>query len=77
MREEHMTYFNDTAVSAGAQPSRIAALMTAVSLKMRQRKVYRQTFNELSTLSNRELHDIALSRGDIRRVAREAAQQVG
>lgn len=69
-----MAYFNDTL--ATAQPRRIAAFFDAIALKLRQRKVYRQSFNELCTLTDRDLADLGLSRGDFRRLAREAADQV-
>lgn len=35
----------------------------------------RRTAAELSALTDRELNDLGLSRGDISRIAREAAQQ--
>lgn len=38
--------------------------------KFRDWHAYRQTVKELSALSNRELADLGLSRGDIRSVAR-------
>lgn len=69
-----MAYFNDTIASA--RPRRIAAFFDAIALKMRQRKVYRKSFNELCTLTNRDLADLGFSRGDFRRLAREAADQV-
>jgi len=69
-----MAYFNDTL--ATAQPRRIAAFFDAITLKLRQRKVYRQSFNELCTLTDRDLADLGLSRGDFRRLAREAADQI-
>ena len=69
-----MAYFNDTL--ATAQPRRIAAFFDAIALKLRQRKVYSQSFNELCTLTDRDLADLGLSRGDFRRLAREAADQV-
>ena len=34
---------------------------------------YRETVSELSRLSNRELADLGITRGDIRHVARKAA----
>lgn len=45
-------------------------------LKARYRswKRYNRTVAELESLSNRELADLGISRGDIRRVAREAAR---
>lgn len=36
-------------------------------------RVYRQTFNELSQLSNAELNDIGVSRSGIRAIALESA----
>ncbi|WP_069298961.1 DUF1127 domain-containing protein [Neptunicoccus sediminis] len=40
----------------------------------RKRKAYTNTFAELAGLSARDLADLGFSRGDIRRVAREAAE---
>lgn len=37
------------------------------------RKVYRQTYAELSTLSQRELDDLGIARANIDEIAREAA----
>jgi len=36
-------------------------------------RTYRQTVSELSRLSNRELADLGINRGEIRAVARRAA----
>ncbi len=41
--------------------------------KIRAYKLYRQTVNELSELSDRELTDLGIARFDIARVARKAA----
>jgi uncharacterized protein YjiS (DUF1127 family) len=37
-------------------------------------KRYNRTVNELSQLSSRELSDLGIGRGDITRIAREAAK---
>ena len=37
--------------------------------KQRKRQSYRNTYNELSRLTDYELNDIGINRGDIRRVA--------
>lgn len=37
------------------------------------RKVYRKTFFELSTLTDRDLQDLGISRSNIKRIAMEAA----
>jgi len=39
------------------------------------KNMYRETFNGLSALSNRELADLGLYRGDLRRVAAEASKR--
>ncbi|MCX7566346.1 DUF1127 domain-containing protein [Sulfitobacter sp. F26169L] len=70
-----MTYF-DTTASAASQPSRIAAFFDGIALKMRQRKIYRQTYNELCTLTSRDLADLGLCRADFRRLSIEASEQV-
>lgn len=68
-----MAYFTD--ITANAQPRRIAAFFDAISLKMRQRKAYRDTYNELFTLTARDMADLGMCRADFRRLAREAAEQ--
>ena len=71
-----MAYFTDTNAAIAANPSRIAAFFDAIALKLRQRKAYRQTLNELFTMTARDLADLGLSRGDFRRLALEAAEMV-
>jgi uncharacterized protein YjiS (DUF1127 family) len=64
----------------GAAASRTAGASTGNSLLGRlttwfsEQRRYRQTMNELSTLSERELDDIGLTRGDIESVARRCAR---
>ncbi|MEQ6248439.1 DUF1127 domain-containing protein [Sulfitobacter sp. HNIBRBA3233] len=71
-----MAFYSDTHTAGTAKPSRIAAIFDTISLKLRQRRAYRQTFNELCTLHDRDLADLGLSRGDFRRISREAAEAV-
>ncbi|KEO61559.1 hypothetical protein DT23_00910 [Thioclava indica] len=47
--------------------------MTKISEALARRKVYRQTLNELRSLSRRELDDLGLHASMITRVAYEAA----
>jgi uncharacterized protein YjiS (DUF1127 family) len=42
---------------------------------LRSRRVYWDTVEELSSYSDRELHDIGINRADIREIARLAAQE--
>lgn len=39
----------------------------------RKRKTYKSTYNELSSLSNRELYDLGIERCDIHKIAYESA----
>ena len=71
-----MTYFTDTNAAVSTQPSRIAAFFDAIALKKRQRKAYRQTYNELCTMTARDLADLGMSRADFRRISKEAAEAV-
>ena len=41
---------------------------------LENRRVYLRTVRELSTCTERELDDLGIARGDIYRIAREAAQ---
>ncbi|WBU65731.1 DUF1127 domain-containing protein [Paracoccus aerodenitrificans] len=48
-------------------------LIVRVQEARARRAIYRQTVNELSALSNRELNDLGISRSMITRIATEAA----
>jgi uncharacterized protein YjiS (DUF1127 family) len=41
--------------------------------RLARRKVYRETINEMSVLSNRELADLGFNRSQLRSIAWEAA----
>lgn len=40
-------------------------------------RAFRETYDELSRLSDRELNDLGFSRGNLVQIAREAADQAG
>lgn len=42
--------------------------------KLREWRLYRQTIDELSRCSNRDLRDLGISRSDIRSVAKASAR---
>ncbi|WP_116133828.1 DUF1127 domain-containing protein [Tropicimonas sp. IMCC34043] len=70
-----MTYTNQTTVSGlplSGWTSRISASYKAWRAG---RAVYTQIYNELSSLSDRELADIGLSRNMIRDIALQAAYE--
>lgn len=52
----------------------VLALIEAARSRFAEHRIYRQTVNELSTLSGRELADLGLHRSMIKRVAMQAAK---
>jgi len=55
--------------------ARFEALRSAGAQLLRRRRIYSRTLAELSALTDRELADLGISRFDIARVAREAANE--
>jgi uncharacterized protein YjiS (DUF1127 family) len=51
-------------------------LFANLKASLARRRVYRQTRNELSMLSDRDLADIGFSRCDVPAIAREHARQL-
>jgi len=68
-----MAYLNTT--SAPTLTDRIGGVVTALVARYRRHQLYRETFNGLSALTNRELHDLGLNRSELRRVAADAANR--
>jgi len=71
-----MTYANDVAARSDLTErfySFVANVAMAARTRHARRRVYRTTYGELAGLRDRELADLGLTRGDIKRVAREAA----
>jgi uncharacterized protein YjiS (DUF1127 family) len=56
------------------ETSRLGALVASLGHRWATYQTYRHTCDELEMLSDRELNDIGISRWDIRRIAREAAE---
>lgn len=54
--------------------SRIGQLFAALRRQLEIHRVYKQTYEELMSLTNRELDDIGIARCDIRTIARETAR---
>lgn len=54
----------------------LSSIFSVLRLMAVRRAAYRSTMKDLNRLSNRELEDIGLVRGDIGRVARDTAAQV-
>ncbi|SDC34000.1 DUF1127 domain-containing protein [Ruegeria marina] len=53
----------------------ISAMIEAAMARFARYRVYRETVNELSSLSGRELADLGLHRSMIKRIALQAAQE--
>lgn len=70
-----MAYVNTTRVevSSNGLRGRLAALWADFAARRASAKLYRQTVEELSALSNRDLADLGLNRSDINTIAHEAA----
>ena len=64
-----MAYVNTTSAPTFSFFARIGTAFDALATRYKQHRLYRETFNGLSALSNRELDDLGLSRGNLRSVA--------
>lgn len=51
----------------------VGAVFMTVLEALQRRRQYRVTLNELANLTTRDLDDLGIARGDIRRLARESA----
>ncbi len=51
------------------------SILATISTALERRRRENRTFRELAMLSERDLNDLGISRADIRRIAREAAEQ--
>ena len=69
-----MAYLNTTFAPSFADRAR--SILTTLKTRRAQNRLYRQTMNELSRLSNRELADLGLCRYDIRRIALETCENI-
>lgn len=68
-----MAFFTETQTTTAGLADRFNAVVATYKEHRAKRKVYKQTFAELLSLSNRELADLGMSRANIRSVAHEAA----
>ncbi|GGH30178.1 protein of unknown function [Cribrihabitans marinus] len=72
-----MAATSDFSAAKSLEASGFATLLDNLVTRFTQYRLYRQTVNELSELSNRELDDLGLNRSMIRRVAYQAAYENG
>ena len=67
-----MNTMNTSSASFGA---RVANYFNGLRARRAKYAVYRETLHELETLSDRELNDLGITRGEIRGIAYQAAYQ--
>lgn len=71
-----MAFITGNAAPSFGLGQRIAAYVERARHARKAREVYRQTFDELSALSDRDLADLGIARASIPSVAREAAGMI-
>jgi uncharacterized protein YjiS (DUF1127 family) len=69
-----MAYITGNAAPTFGFGQRIAAFVERARQARRTREIYRETYDELSALSDRDLADLGIARISIRDVALEAAR---
>ncbi|SFE27546.1 protein of unknown function [Sulfitobacter brevis] len=69
-----MAYVNTTSATTPSFFARIGTAFDAMATRYKQHRMYRQTFDGLSALSNRELADLGLNRSELRFVAWESSR---
>ena len=70
-----MAYITGNAAPAFGFGQRITAFVERARQARRARVIYRETYEELSALSDRDLADLGIARISIRDVALEAARR--
>lgn len=55
--------------------ARVSGLVATFQARRARRRVFKQTYAELASLSNRDLADLGLARSEIARVAWQAANE--
>ncbi len=75
-QEMTMAYATETGTRAqSGLTARLFALVEGLKANAARRRVFKQTYSELASLSNRELSDLGLNRSMIRRIAWQAAYE--
>ena len=71
---KNSTVFSGHELKANTLFDRVRKYFTNPLLVSEERRAYLKTLHELQALTDRDLADIGISRGDIHRIAREAAE---
>ena len=70
-----MSTYNAVAGTRPAENTGLGGLISGISVRMSQYRTYRRTLEELEVLSDRELADLGLVRGQIPSIAYRAAYE--
>ncbi|MCK0119424.1 MAG: DUF1127 domain-containing protein [Yoonia sp.] len=70
-----MAFITENRTATVTLADRATALFANISEAYAQRKLYKTTYNELQSLTNRELADLGIHRSMIKRIALDAAQK--
>ncbi|MCC7321772.1 MAG: DUF1127 domain-containing protein [Rubellimicrobium sp.] len=68
-----MAHASEVRAAGGSLLHRIAEFRAFVADRYARYQLYRETYDQLSDLSARDLDDLGIHRGDIHRIATEAA----
>lgn len=74
-RDATMAYLNQTSAQTSSFTARVAAVFERFAARQRQNRLYRETYNGLNALTDRELSDLGLHRSELARVARDAVNR--
>ncbi len=69
-----MAYLTTQTTTQNSFTARLSAAFDAVATHFKQRRLYRETFDGLNALTNRELADLGLTRSELRNVALESSR---
>lgn len=70
-----MAYLNQTTAQQSSFLARIASAFDGMATRYRQNRLYRETYNGLNALTDRELTDLGLHRSQLTRVAKDAVKR--
>lgn len=69
-----MAYLTTQTTTQNSFTARLSAAFDTVATYFKQRRLYRETFDGLNALTNRELADLGLTRSELRTVALESSR---
>lgn len=68
-----MAYLTTSSATTASFADRTRAVFHGMATQIKRRRMYRETYDGLSALTNRELSDLGLNRSELRHVAWESA----